>query len=567
MPAQDPAPSVHPELAAHQAAMEKRIYSIGKRYHLAFAYSTSNCTMIEGDDGVILVDTLNSMDAAEEAAAAFRAITDKPIKAIIYTHFHADHVSGAKAFVNEDDVAAGRVKIYGHEDLTGHILRDVGLIAPVLGRRALYQFGMRLPIGEDGTVGAGLGPPQRPGTRTFMAPTDTFSGKLVLDIAGVHLEIHHVPSETEDQCMVWVPDDKVLLSGDAVQGETFPNIYALRGTRFRDPLVWADGMETLRKFKPETLIPHHGRPVEGAAAVDDVLINYRDAIQYLHDQTLRWMNKGMTPDEIKDRVVMPDHLKSHPWLGEYYGSYKHGIPAVYAGYLGWFDGDPVNLDPLPWAERAQRYVAMMGGRDNILETAEAALADGDSRWAADLATWLVRADLDDTVARSLKARALRHWGFRQNNTTWRNWALTSAMELEGTLDMAAAGMVLGSPEQVAGYPLAAVMRIMTVRLMAEHTFDYHRTLGFQAVDSGEACALEIRRGVCRFHDTVPSGADAVLKFDRPVLTEWMFGRISVEDALNDHRMRLEGGDGAMVSEFLSKFEPFNQADPIAISAR
>ena len=194
MPAQDPSPSVHPELAAHQAAMEKRIYSIGGRYHMAFAYAVSNCTMIEGDDGVILVDTLTSVESAETVAAAFREITPKPIKAIIYTHFHADHVSGAKAFVSEDDVAAGKVKIYGHQDLTDHVLRDVGLIAPVLGRRALYQFGMRLPIGEDGTLGAGLGPPQRPGTRTFIAPTDTFTGSLKLEIAGVALD----PAQTLD---------------------------------------------------------------------------------------------------------------------------------------------------------------------------------------------------------------------------------------------------------------------------------------------------------------------------------------------------------------------------------
>ena len=321
-------------------------------------------------------------------------------------------------------------------------------------------------------------------------------------------------------------------------------------------------MERLREFGAETLVPHHGRLVQGREVVDDVLINYRDAVQHLHDQTLRWMNKGMTADEIKDRVTMPDHLNSHPWLGEYYGSYKHGIPAVYAGYLGWFDDDPVNLDPLPWAERAERYVAMMGGRENILEAAEAALADGDSRWATDLATWLVRADLEDMAARGLKAHALRHWGYGQKNTTWRNWAL----ELEGNLHMAAAGMVLGSTERVSGYLLEGVMRVMTVRLKAERYLDYQRTLGFQASDTGESRALEIRRGVCRFLESIPDGADAVLKFDRPALTEWMFGQVTVEEALADRQMDLEG-DGAIVSEFLSKFEQFNQPDPIPISVR
>ena len=545
--------------------MEPRIYSLGGSIHCAFGYSVVNCTLIEGEESCILVDTMTGMDHAGVVAAEFRKITDKPIRTIVYTHFHADHVSGAAAFVSADDVASGRVEIIAQQDLVSHVTRDVGLIAPILGRRAMYQFGMRLPIGEAGTVGAGLGPPPRPGPRSFFAPTVTFEDAYSGETGGVRFEIHLIPSETEDQCAVWLPDRRVLLSADAVY-ESFPNIYALRGTRFRDPMAWARGLDRLKAFDAEILVPHHGRPVEGAERIAALLTDYRDAVQYVHDQTLRYMNKGYTPDEIATVVAMPERLRDHPWLGEYYGSYKHSIPAIYAGYLGWYQGDPVALDPTPRTERASRFVDLMGGRETVLERARDALEGGDAQWAAELLTLLVRADPGDEEARRLKAGALRQWAYGQKNATWRNWGLTAALELEGELDLPAGGMNLGSPEQVRGFPLSAIMNVMTVRLMSEECRETHLRVAFETTDSGESCALEIRRGICQFYETPPPERDATARFDRGFLLDWVFGRTTFEDAVGAKRVSVEG-DAAAVAEFLAKFEPFNQQDEMAIAAR
>ena len=558
-------PSVHPELARHQDSMKPRIYSLENFIHCAFGYSVVNCTLIEGDDSCILVDTMTNLDTAKIAAAEFRKITSKPIRTIIYTHFHADHVSGANAFVSEEDVASGQVEIISHKSLVDHVMRDVGLIAPILGRRAMYQFGMRLPVSEEGTVGAGLGPPQRPGRRSFIAPTTTFDGLYRGQSGGVQFEIHLIPSETEDQCAVWLPEHRILLSADAVY-ESFPNIYALRGTRFRDPMIWALGLDRLREFGARILVPHHGRPVEGADRIAALLTDYRDAVQFVHDQTLRYMNKGYVPDEIKDLVVMPEHLRGHPWLGEYYGSYKHSIPAIYAGYLGWYQGDPVTLDPTPWDERGRRYIEAMGGREAVLDRARQALTDGDAKWAADLLTWAVRADRTDAEARGLKAKALRIWAYEQKNATWRNWGLTAAKELEGELNISAAGMVLGSPEQVRGFPLSAVLKVMTVRLKAEACADLKARVAFETTDSRESCALEIRRGVCQFHETPPEDLDATVRFDRTFLLDWIFGRNTIEEAAAEGRVEVLG-DKETVSDFVTRFEPFNQVDEIAIVAR
>ena len=545
--------------------MKPEVFTLRDRIHTAFGYAVVNCTLIEGHDSCILVDTMTGMDSAEAVAAEFRKITDKPIKTIIYTHFHADHISGAKAFVSDAERAAGAVEIIGQSGLTENISRDVGLIAPILGRRAMYQFGMRLPIGENGTVGAGLGPPQRPGPRSFVPPTTTFERFHAGETGGIRFEIHLIPSETEDQCAVWLPDDKILLSADAVY-ESFPNVYALRGTRFRNPMIWAQGLDRLRAFGAEVLVPHHGRPVEGADRIAELLTDYRDAVQYVHDQTLRYMNKGYTPDEIMEIVVMPERLRDHPWLGEFYGSYKHSIPAIYSGYLGWFEGDPVTLDPKPRGERARRYVDAMGGRDKVLERASDAIADDDPQWAGELLSWLIRADREDGAARSLKADALRRWAYQQKNAIWRNWGLTAALELEGELDMPGGGMVLGSPEQVQGFTLAAIMQVMTVRLISETCWDTRVTLAFETTDTNEKCALEIRRGVCQFYETPPESRDATMAFDRAFLLEWMFGRTTFDRAVATGAVAVDG-DIATVADFLAKFEPFNQAVDIAVVAR
>ena len=558
-------PSVHPELARHQDGMKPEIHTLKGYIHFAFGYSVVNCTLIEGDDACILIDTLTSMETAEIVAAELKKITKKPIRTVIYTHFHADHVSGTKAFISDEQLAARGVEIIAQEDLTEHVIRDVGLIAPILGRRAMYQFGMRLPIGENGTVGAGLGPPQRPGRRTFVAPTKTFTKFYEGETGGIKFEIHAIPSETEDQCAVWLPRQQTLLSADAVY-ESFPNIYALRGTRFRNPMIWANGVDRLRDFKAEVLIPHHGHAVEGAEKIDQLLIDYRDAVQFVHDQTLRYMNKGYTPDEIKEVVIMPDRLRNHPWLGEFYGSYKHAIPAIFAGYLGWYQGDPVSLDPTPWTEKASRYIKMMGGRNKLIAAAQSALSDGDAQWAAELLTWLIRVDHNDTEARALKAEALRRWAYEQKNATWRNWALSSAMELDGDLDLGKAGMVLGSQDQVQGFPLSGILNVMTVRLKPEESWETHMRVVLETTDSKESCALEIRGGVCQFYELPPAECDATIKFDRTFLLKWIFGQTTFREALETGSI-VADGDNSRVIDFFDKFEPFNQVDDVAIAVR
>ena len=559
-------PSVNPELAAQMALYQQpKILTTRDNIHTAYCYTGSNCTMIEGTDGVILVDTLSGELPGDEAAAAFKEITDKPIKAVILTHNHGDHVSGIFSFVPEDDIRSGKVDLIAHEELTGAMLRDWGLLAPIRTRRGPFQFGAHLDYGETGGYGSAIGAPPRRGKSGFIEPTTTFSDRFDLDLAGIRLQVIHVPSETDDQCVVWLPAEKVLISADAVQGMTFPNVYALRGTQFRNPMIWAKGLDTLRSLKAETLIPHHGPTVEGAENVEDVLTAYRDAIQYLHDQCVRWINQGCTWDELADKVTMPDHLKSHPWLGEFYGSFKHSVRSVYAGYVGWFQGDAVELDPHPWRERAARYVQAMGGRDSVIDQAAEALDAEDYRWAADILTWLVRSDLGDREARELKAEALRGWAYRQKNSTWRNWGLCQAMELEDKLGEQKGGHAIQS-NQARNYPTGGLLEMMCCKLRAEDALDTHLTLGFVSSDTGEACGLEIRRGVCQFHDRLPEECDATLTFERAFLSKWAGGSVSFEGSIETGDVSLDG-DPANVTAFFSKFETAETIGRFGMSVR
>jgi alkyl sulfatase BDS1-like metallo-beta-lactamase superfamily hydrolase len=559
-------PTVHADLAAQAAKMTSRIFVNGGNVHTAYAYAPSNCTMIEGDDGVVLVDTLSTVELAQPVAQAFREMTSKPIKAVIYTHFHADHVSGIHAFVSEDDVRNGVVEVIAHESLVDNVVQSSGLLAPILGRRAMFTFGFQLPVGPEGNVGSGFGPVNFTGTRSFFEPTRTFRSTLDLKICGLNLQLVHVPTETDDQIVVWLPDQKILLSADAIQGETFPNIYAIRGTPFRNPMIWVRGIDRLRSFQAEILIPHHGRPVAGAQAVEDVLVAHRDAIQYLHDQTVRWMNRGCTPDEIAEKVVMPAHLAAHAWLGEFYGAYKHCTRGIYSGYLGWFEGDPITLDPLPRVERARRYVDLLGGRMRVLDVARAAFAKGEFQWSAELVTWLIRADPADGEACQLKAAALREFGYRQKNANWRNWSLTSALELEGKIKSRQLGLPMGSPETVGKLPLARVLRTLAVRLKAEKCTDIDITVGFEAIDTGESCALQIRRGVCQFHEQLPARLDAKLCFERKFLTGLLFETTTIDAGVQQGQAIVDG-DAKLVCQFWDKFETLSEAGEIRIAVR
>jgi linear primary-alkylsulfatase len=548
------AKTVHPKLTEHSRKMDQQVYQVADRVYLAVGYGLANCTMIEGDDGVVIIDVMESDEAARAAHDALRVFCDKPVKAVILTHDHADHIFGMHVFAPPEDVAAGKIEIYGHETLMDAVLENVSVVRKPIADRAAYSFGMLLPTSGEGHVNNGIGPHLVGQTRSFLPPTTTFSDRLSLDIAGLKIELLYAPSETDNEIIVWLPELKVLQSAEVIQGECYPNLHTIRGTRYRDPVNWYKTIDMMRKLGAEFLVPTHGRPVEGARAVDELLTAYRDAIQWTHDQAVRLINKGGTPDELAENLTgLPDHLKDHPWLGEYYGTVKHCVRQIYHGYLGWFEGDPTFLDPTPRREQSARYVELMGGRDKVFAAASAASEAADWRWAAELLTHLIRLDRDDMAARKLKAEALRRLGHASININWRNWYLTSALELEDALPPATQINPGAVQSVIAAVPTANIIESTSVRLKAEACADVQQTLIFVVTDTGEEMALEIRRGVAEFHSHRPAAAELVVKAPKLVHLMMIMGLMPVAMAMQSGQVEIEG-DGGQIAAFYSFFE-------------
>ncbi len=562
-------PTIHPELKAHTEHFAKKVYKVTERVYSAVGWNVSNIVMIVGDNGLIMVDAGLSPKTSREVLAEFRKITDKPIVAVIYSHFHHDHIDGIKGLVSAEQVRAGETQIYAHASLMQHLVDESAVLGPILGVRTGYTFGFFLEGEDVEYMNGGIGPlPTGGKPGSFIAPTRLVEDVLKVTIAGVDLEIIHVPSEAPDELAVYLPDSRVLIDTEVIQGPTFPNVYTLRGTKFRQPMVWVRSIDRLRKLKAAYLVPTHGRPVAGDAKVDEVLRMTRDGIQYVHDQTIRYMNKGFTPDELAQKVKLPPHLSDYaPYLRQYYGTVKQAVRQIYAGYLGWYEGDPVALDPLPAKLKAGRLVDLMGGGKRVTEAALAAYQERDYQWAAELASYLIRVDDDNMEARTIKAAAFRQLGYASMNINWRNWYLTSAMELEGRLDTLKSAKNMANifmpPDILAEMPVDVSLDAWTSRLKAEQTLSVNSSLGFEFHDLDESYGLTIRRGICQFDVNPENNMDMVLTMTKSVFNEILSGGTTIEAAVVNGDIKLTG-NMTELQQFLDYFETPG-ADPVSLT--
>lgn len=568
------APSIHPELEAHTAHFERKIHPVGERVHVAVGWNLANTAMIVGDDGVIIIDVGEDAGRTREVAREFRKITDKPVRAIVYTHFHPDHINGAGAFTTAEAVADGEVEIFAHESFEDHVTGQGATLGPILSMRSAYSFGAALPPHDHEGVNAGLGPlvvniDGEAAPSEYIAPSQTFSNELEVEIAGVRLRMMHIPGETDDQIGVYLPDDGVVFSGDTFQGPTLPNIHTLRGTRFRDPMQWVHTIDRLRELQADHLIDSHGQPVSGRDEVEEVMRYTRDGIQFIHDQTIRHMNKGLTPDELVHAVQFPPHLAEYsPWLREHYGTVAHSVRQIYQGYLGWFEGDPVDLDPTPRRDKAQRLVELVGGREAVLDAAREAYRDDDPQWAAELATYLIRIDRDDTAARQIKARSFRQLGYAQMNFNWRSWYLMAAQELEGNMPAAevAEGMreIFSSPALMQHLPVRVWLRGWALRVDPERAADVHSNLGFRFTDIDEGYTMELRRGVVQIHDHLRADTEIALEMTRALLNRLLTSALTLEQAIETGEVSVDGS-AEKLAAFAENFDL--EQPPIDLTVR
>jgi alkyl sulfatase BDS1-like metallo-beta-lactamase superfamily hydrolase len=534
------------ELADHTAEFRQEVIRVADGVYVAVGYGIANSILIEGKDGTVIIDTLESAEAARPVKEAFDRITSKPLKAIIFTHFHSDHTFGAGVF------AGGRkVDVIAHEKTLRELDQMFSLTQEVTYRRAMRMFGTFLPKTEFENVG--IGPFLLFNDKTtisYLRPNWTFSGeRMKLTAAGVEMELIHAPGETDDQIVVWLPEKKILVAADNYY-KSFPNLYTIRGQKYRDPVAWAQSLEKMRTLQAEIMIPCHTRPVCGAARVNETLSDYRDAIQYVHDQTIRWINRGLLPDQIVARVQLPPHLAAKPYLREYYGTVAWSVKNICNGYLGWFSGNVTDLNPLTLQERAEGMARLAGGRKALLEKAEEALKKKEHQWVLVLADACLALEPGAERAVKLKVEALRALGQNQGNANARNYYYTQAMETEGKLKITQAQI---NPDLVEQVPLGAIFSAMGAKLDPEKSAGVMKTVRFRFPDTGESYTVHVRRGVAFIEKSYAPAADITVTIDSKIWKRLAAKIDSPAAAYATGKIKVEGGVVGLV-KFLGLFQ-------------
>ena len=540
-------------LELQNVEFQRKVYTVTEGVYQAVGFGIANSIMIEGDECVFIVDVMGSMETANEVKAEFDKITQKPIQALIYTHNHADHVMGGLAFAPD-----AKIDVYAHDTTNYYINRFANVLRPVLRKRSARMFGSYLrDLGPDQMENVGLGPfvetldPNM--TLGLIRPNKTFSDELATEICGVKVHLMHAPGETNDQLFVWLPERRVLLPGDNIY-KAFPNLYSIRGTLYRDVLAWAYSIDKMRALRPTHLVPSHTRSISGQDEVYETLTAYRDAIQFVHDQTIRGINQGLTPDELVEVVKLPPHLAEHPFLQEYYGKVEWSVRGIFNGYLGWFDGDAASLEPANPGERAAGMASLAGGVEGLQRATREALKKEQYEWAAELATHLIRLEPSSANAKQIKADALRALGRRQLNSNARNYYITQALELEGTVEIRDNTRPENALSFVSTVPIGRFVAAMPANLIYEKSADKNMLVGFRFPDVDEGYGIHIRRGVAEFKESFPENPDLTITTDSAVWRELVLGLRNPIKAFATGDVKFEGSALDLVG-FLRLFKP------------
>jgi len=494
------------KLADHSREFEKRIHKVADGIYSAVGYGIANVIMLVGKDGVIIIDTMTTIEEGNEVWKDLRKLTPLPLKAIVYTHFHPDHIFGASAFAGKS-----APEIYAHESLDESVSRAVGETAPINGSRSMRMYGNFLD--KSAMINVGIGPFMGLGpdsTLGYIKPTKTFRDRMKANEAGISFELIHAPGETDDQIYVWLPDRKALLCGDNLY-KSFPNLYTIRGTWFRSLKNWYRSVDIIRALRPEYLVPSHGKPIAGAAAIHEIATDYRDAIQYVHDQSLRGINQGMTPDELAESVVLPAHLAKSPYLQEFYGKVSWSARSMHSGTMGWFSGDSANLQPLPVKEQARMIADISGGEAKLLDHARSYVEKGNPQAALELSGHAIRLNPGNTEARAIRLKALTLLGERESNANARHYYLTEALEIRDRF--VAATQIKPNTQMIQGFSLLFFFDRMAVNLDPKASAEIDKRVGMKFTDTGEAFTIHVRRGVAEMIPRLSGNLDILVEAD------------------------------------------------------
>ena len=525
--------SVNPSLWRQSTLAAKHgLYEVVEGIYQVRGIDLSNTTFVEGDTGVIVIDPLLTMETGAAALALYRKHRgDRPVTGMIYTHSHVDHFGGVRGMITDEDVASGRVPVLAPEGFVEHAVAENIYAGVAMARRAGYMYGAALARGPQGQVGAGLGQTTSTGLATLIPPTVDIARTGQEEVVdGVRIVFQMAPgTEAPAEMHFYFPDYKALCLAENAT-HTLHNILTLRGAVVRDPHAWSNYLtEAIGLFggEAEVAFASHHWPTWGADRVVEFLAVQRDLYGYIHDQTLRMLNKGMVGPEIAEAIQLPPALEQAWSTHGYYGSVSHNVKAIYQRYMGWFDGNPAHLWQHPPVEAARRYVEFMGGADAVVERARASYEAGDLRWVAEVVNHVVFADPLHAAARALLADTYEQLGYGAENGTWRNFYLSGAMELrDGSFGTPVA---TSSPDMVAQLSPPMLLDALAIQVDGPRAWDEQLTFDIELTDAPERYRVALRNGVLTYTTADQSdAADLIITASRAALPTLALGAVTPE---------------------------------------
>jgi alkyl sulfatase BDS1-like metallo-beta-lactamase superfamily hydrolase len=563
--------TVHPSLW-RQSKLNRiaGLFELAPGFYQLRGFDLSNMHVVEGERGIVVIDPLICTETAAAALALYREHRgERPVTGLIYTHSHIDHFGGAKGVVSAEEVAEREIPVLAPAGFLAHAVGENVFAGTAMARRAAYMYGARLGRGTDGQVGAGLGQTTSLGTVTLIPPNlDVTETGQEETIDGVRIVFQMTPgTEAPAEMNFHFPDQRVLCIAENAT-HTMHNTLTLRGALVRDPHVWAHYLnESIELFgdKTDVLFAGHHWPRWGSERIVDYLKKQRDLYAYLHDQTLRLINQGLTGREIAETLELPTSLAAEWHCRGYYGSVSHNVKGVYQLYMGWFDGNPAHLWEHTPTESARRYLEFMGGADAVLAKARESFDAGDYRWVAEVVNHVVFAEPENEEAGELQADALEQLGYGAENATWRNFFLMGAQELrEG---IAGTPTVAAPPDVLAQLSVEQILDAMAIRLNGKRASDAELTINWEVTDPDERHLLEVENGVLNHRrDHHHPEADATLIIERRALNEMLGKTADLAELAESGRLRVEG-DGVKLGELLGLLDEPNPGFAIVTPER
>ncbi|WP_076540502.1 alkyl/aryl-sulfatase [Shewanella sp. UCD-KL21] len=553
--------TVNPSLWRNsQLVLHHGLYEVTENIYQVRGFDLSNITFIKGDKGWIVFDPLISPETAKASLDLInKHIGERPVVAIVYSHSHIDHYGGATGLATAEDVASGKVQVIAPEHFTEHAVSENVIAGNAMGRRAVYMYGALLPRNAQGGVNGGLGMTVSTGLAGLLVPNKEIKQtgtKLTID--GVEMEFQLTPgTEAPAEMNTWFPQYKALWMAENTTN-TMHNILTLRGAQVRDALIWASFLdETISLWGQEAKVKFqsHHWPLWGSDNIIPYFKKQRDIYKFTHDQSVRLMNQGYTGEEISEMITLPPELEQNWATRGYYGTLKHNSRAVYQRYMGWYNGNPSNLDNLPPEVVAKKYMQYMGGEAEVVKKAKNSFADGEYRWVAEVMKHAVFANPQSTDAKELLADAFEQLGYQAESGPWRSVYLQGAYELRNGIP-SAGGTQTATPDTIRAMTPELLFDYLAVRLDSAKAAGKQFDINIDFTDLKKGYSLTVENAVLHHSSNQVEDPDVGLVMSMETMNSIQLKEITFDEAIKKGDVKISG-DESLFTAFLGMLDEYN----------